>query len=380
MGHKILIIGSGYIGSVIAQDLTETLSSAEITISDGELEKAEVVASNIGRDNIRCIELNGSDHQSLISTLKGFDIAVGLTPGRVGYDVVKASIQAGVDIVDLSYMPQDPVTLNEEAIRKGTTVIPDCGVAPGLSHILVGRAASRLNKVREALILVGGIPEVPIPPLGYKVTWCAEDLVEEYVREAKIIKGGRQVIVKALDGLEEIDFPGIGRLEAFYTDGVRTLHHTLKGVENMWEKTLRYPGHAEKIKLLMDLGFFDGKPVNVRGINVTPQEFTTMLLERRLSMPGTKDIVAMKIEVIGDRERSEITYTYHLLDRYDEERKITAMARTTAYTASIIIQLLAKQEISEKGVIPPEKLGMKKEVFDKIMVELKKKGIKIIET
>lgn len=375
---RILTIGCGYIGSVMARDLAETLPSAEVTISDSELEKAEKIASSIGKDNVHSIRLDVSNNQSLVKTLEGYDFAVGLTPGRVGYETVKASIQAGVDIVDLSYMPQDPLTLNEEALRLGVRVIPDCGVAPGLSNILVGGAVAMLGKVREVHILVGGLPERPISPLGYKVTWCVEDLVDEYLREVKIVKDGKLVEAKALDGLEEVEFPWIGRLEAFYTDGVRTLHHTVKGVDNMWEKTMRYPGHVEKIRLLMELGFFNEEPLKLRRVSVAPRELTTALLEWRLSMPEVKDLVAMKIEVTGTKGSAETTHTYYLLDRYDEEREITAMARTTAYTASIIVQLLAKDVIKERGVIPPEKLGMNKGIFDEILAELKKRGINII--
>lgn len=365
-------------GSVLARDLAEALSSAEVTISDRDRERAEEIASTIGKNNVRPIQLDASDHQSLVKTLRSFDLAVGLTPGRIGYNAVKASIEAGVDIVDLSFMPEDPLTLNEEALRMGVTVIPDCGVAPGLSNVLVGRAVAMLDKVREVHILVGGLPERPIPPLGYTITWSAEDLVEEYVRGAKIVKDGRLMEVKALDGLEEVEFPGVGRLEAFYTDGVRTLHHTVKGVEDMWEKTMRYPGHAEKIRLLMELGFFDEEPVKLGDMSVVPRELTTMLLKRRLSVLEVRDLLAMKVEVSGTKGSSENTHIYHLLDRYDEKKGLTAMARTTAYTASIIVQLLAQNAIVDKGVVPPEKLGMDEETFDRITAELRKRKINII--
>ena len=208
------------------------------------------------------------------------------------------------------------------------------------------------------------------------MTWCVEDLIEEYVREAKIVKDSRMIEVEALEGLEEVEFPGIGKLEAFYTDGVRTLHHTIKGVENMWEKTLRYPGHAEKIRLLRALGFFGERPKE----GVSPRSVAITILEEKLGMPEVEDLLAMKIEVEGIRKGQKTCYSYLLLDYYDEKKDVTAMGRTTAYTASAVIELLAKGEIKERGIIPPEKLGMDQKLFEKIMTELGKDGITIKES
>jgi len=182
--------------------------------------------------------------------------------------------------------------------------------------------------------------------------------------------------VEALDGLEDIDFPGVGRLEAFYTDGVRTLHHTIRGVMNMWEKTMRYPGHAEKIRLLKDLGLFDEEPL-LQG--TSPRGLTARLLEQKLRMPEVGDLLAMRIEVNGISKSSRTRYSCCLLDYYDAHKKVTAMGRTTAYTASAVVQLLAKGSIKEKGVVPPEKLGMNKKIFNKIMAELGRDGIKVQE-
>jgi len=234
-----------------------------------------------------------------------------------------------------------------------------------------------LDEVEEAIILVGGIPEEPIGPLGYKVTWCLEDLLEEYTRRAKIVSDGRLVEEEALNGLELVEFPDVGKLEAFYTDGVRTLHSTIRGVKNMWEKTLRYPGHAEKIKLLRDLGFFD--ETKLEGMNLSPRELTIKLLEENLSLPEISDLLLMNVKITGAKGESKVQYDYRIKDRYDAAGEVTAMARTTAYTASIVVQLLANNEIGEKGVIPPERLGMDERLFHKIITELERRGIRISE-
>ena len=376
---KLLTIGCGHIGSIMVRNLSESIPSAEIVVSDTLLDRAEQVVESIGRDNLKAIQLEVSDYDRLIDLLNGVDLAIGLAPGRLGFLSMKACIDAGVDMVDLSYMAEDPLTLHHSALNKGVTVIPDCGFAPGLSNILVGKAASMLDHVESVRIFVGGLPEKNIPPLGYKVTWCVEDLIEEYVRESVIVKNGNKIKVRALDGIEMVDIPCVGLLEAFYTDGVRTLHHTMKGVSNMWEKTMRYPGHAEKIKMIIELGLFDEKPILLdNGFKVTPRELTIRLFEKRLSMFDLKDLVAMKIEVDGIVDGQKISYTYHMLDFFDEKKQITAMARTTAYTASVIAELLLKGVIKEKGVVPPEKLGMSALVTD-ILNELKLKGIDVRE-
>lgn len=375
-GLRILTIGCGYVGSVLAGHLADRLQSAEIVISDRNKEIIEKVASDINKDNVRSLRLNFSDYHKLVNTIKNFDITIGLTPGRLGYQTVKAAIEACVNIVDLSFMPEDPVRLHDEAKSAEATVIPDCGVAPGLSNILVGRAVSMLDRVEDVYILVGGLPQKRVAPLDYKITWCVEDLIEEYVRKARIVKDGKTIEVEALEGLEKIDFPGVGKLEAFYTDGIRTLHHTVKGVENLWEKTMRYSGHAEKIRLLKELGLFDEEPIL---LGISPRSLTAKLLEQKLGMPEVRDLLAMKIEVNGVRKGSGTRYNYYLLDYYNVNKKVTAMGRTTAYTASAVVQLLAKGDIKEKGVVPPEKLGMNKKIFNEIIAKLGRDGIKVQE-
>ncbi|MBO3803166.1 MAG: saccharopine dehydrogenase family protein [Candidatus Brockarchaeota archaeon] len=371
---KILTVGCGYVGSVLSRRLSERFPSAEIIVSDADKKAIEKASSSIGRNDVRFLQIDFSDHERLVEVARGCDVMVGLTPGRLGYEMMKVAIGARVDMVDLSYMAEDPLSLGQEASEAGIRIVPDCGVAPGLSNVIVGRAASMLDEVKDVAILVGGLPQEAVPPLGYKVTWCVEDLIEEYVRKAKIVKGGKTVEVEALDGLEEVEFPGVGKLEAFYTDGVRTLHSTVKA-ENMWEKTMRYPGHAEKVKTLRMLGFFDEQPIE----GVSPRFLTGKLLERKLGYPDVKDLVAMKVYVSGLKGGKNKSYTYYLLDRYDEEEGVSAMGRTTAYTASAAIELLAGGLVEEKGVIPPEKLGMDGRIYREIMARLGMEGIVVEE-
>ncbi|MGB9714726.1 MAG: saccharopine dehydrogenase C-terminal domain-containing protein [Candidatus Bathyarchaeales archaeon] len=376
---KILVLGCGNIGSVAAEDLANSLGLAEVVVADNNLSKARAVAEKIGRKNISWIRLDAANRNELFYTLKDFDLVTGFLPGKLGYRLVETCIEAGRNLVDVSYMAENPLTLNDKAKSKNITVVPDCGLAPGISNILVGHTVKKLDKVQAIHILVGGLPDKPMPPLGYVITWSAESLIDEYTRKVKMVRGGKRVIVNALSGLEEVDFPGVGKLEAFYTDGLRTLLNTMKGVEEMWEKTLRYPGHAEKIRLLKALGFFKERKVNVDGVNVSPKRLAIKLFEQKLSKPEIRDIVVLKVTVSGFDGGEKRSYVYHLLDRYDERRGITAMARTTAYPASIIAQLMLMEAPLEKGVVPPEKIGMNDEFFSRFLNGLKKRGINITE-
>ena len=376
---KIIVLGCGNIGSVAAKDLAESLPSAEIVMADVSKSRAEEAASKIGQAGVSWVQADASSHSELVSTIKKFDLAVGALPGWMGYQACKASISAKVDIVDVSYMPEDVMTLNKDALKAKVCVVPDCGMSPGLGSILVGRAVSKLDQVESVHMLNGGLPASPVPPLGYVITWSVKDLIDMYSRKVSIVREGKVVQVEAMSGLEEITFPRVGKLEAFYTDGLRTLLHTVKGVRDMWEKSLRYPGHVEKIKLLKTLGFFDEKPVEVENHQIPPREMTARLLERKLKRPEIPDIVVMRVDVDGLKDGKKVMYTYHVLDRFDKKRKVTAMARTTAYTASVVAQLIAKKAVEEKGVVPPEKLGMNEKLYRKFMDLMKKRRIAVKE-
>jgi lysine 6-dehydrogenase len=375
---RVIVLGSGNIGSVIAKDVAENLSSSQVVIADVDKKRAREAASRIGMENVVWTQVDATNRSDLSSKLKDCDVAVGALPGVFGYQACKASVAAKVDMVDVSYMPEDVMTLNKAALNAGVTVIPDCGMSPGLCSMLVGRGASMLDEVEKAHMLNGGLPEKPVPPLGYVITWSVKDLIDMYSRKVSIVKNSKVAQVKAMSGLEEIDFPGVGKLEAFYTDGLRTMLHTVKAKE-MWEKTLRYPGHAGKIELLKALGFFDSETVEVAGTRVEPREVAAKLFEKNLKRPDVHDIVVILIKVSGMKRGRRIEYAYRVFDHYDEKRRVTSMARTTAYTASVVAQFLAQKTITDKGVIPPEKLGMNERFFEKLTNHMKKKGIAIKE-
>ncbi|NIV44858.1 Gfo/Idh/MocA family oxidoreductase, partial [Candidatus Bathyarchaeota archaeon] len=199
---KILVLGYGNIGSVLAADLAESMPSNTFVIAGRRPDKAEEIAVSIHKENVSSIQLDANDFHELVRTMKEFDLVVGTLPADLGYQSVKAAIDAQVDAVDVSYMPENPLTLHEDALKADVTIVPDCGVAPGLSNLLVGHAISKLDKVETICLMVGGIPEEPVPPLGYTVTWSAENLIDEYTRKARIVENRKVVEVDALTGLE----------------------------------------------------------------------------------------------------------------------------------------------------------------------------------
>jgi saccharopine dehydrogenase-like NADP-dependent oxidoreductase len=372
---RLLSIGCGYIGSVLAEELVRALDFEELIISDSTKEKIEETARKLG-ERVVSLQLDISDYSNLLEVIDNADLVIGLSPGRLGFNVMKACAEKKKDLIDLSFMAEDPFVFQESTPDSGAIIVPDCGVAPGLSNILIGKSSSQLDEVEEVSIFVGGLPQKPVPPLNYKVTWCVEDLFEEYTRKAKIIRNGKTVEVNALEGIEEIEFEGLGRFEAFFTDGVRTLHHTIKA-ENMWEKTLRYPGHAEKIKLIKKLGLLDKEPMS--SLNMSPWEFMIKFWEENLSFFEAKDLVLMRIGVSGRKDSAKILHTYEVVDYFDERKNITAMGRSTAYTAFAVVKLVIEKRIAQKGVVPPEILGMDKKIFEEIRHILKERNLEIKE-
>jgi saccharopine dehydrogenase-like NADP-dependent oxidoreductase len=374
---KVIVLGSGKIGTVIAKDLSRTTEEIQVTLADIDINRAKEASSIV--EGSEFVQIDTGNRIELTNLLSEYDLVLGALPGDYGYDAIDAAIDAKIDMVDISFTPEVPLKLDEKARSNDVTVVPDCGVAPGLSNILVGYSASKLDKLDEVKIMVGGIPETPVPPLGYTITWSVDGLIDEYIRPVKIVEEGIIVEVPPLSGLEEVEFTEIGRLEAFFTDGLRTLTNTMSGVRSMWEKTLRYPGHVSKINLLKDLGFLSEKTIDVKGLQISPRDMTAELLERNLWIPEIRDLLVMRVEVFGQIDGDRKGFSHELIDRYDRANEVSAMGRTTAYTASTVAGILGKGLIEEKGIVPPECLGTDEQVAQMLFKDLERKGI-FIET
>ncbi len=374
---RAAVVGLGSVGRAAAWDLYERVSGRDLLLVDRDETALREVSTRLRGS--RAVKVDASDVDALARTLRDVDVAVGALPGRLGRNVWLSAIKAGVDLVDVSYSPDDPLSLNIQAREAGVTIVPDAGVAPGLSNMLAGRAYARLEgRVEELVIYVGAVPEEPTTPLGYVVTWSPEDLIEEYTRPARVIRDGRLTSLPALSEVEEVDLEGVGRMEAFLTDGLRTMIKTLRGVRRMEEKTLRWPGHAERVAVLRDLGFFDSAPLEVDGTGVVPASVTAELFRRRLS-GDPRDMVVLLVRARGMTPEGRVEVEYGVVDRYDDSSGLTATARTTAFTATAVAELLAEGMAPGPGVVPPEAIGMEESLMSHVAQWLARRGIVIHE-
>ena len=368
---NITVLGAGLVGSAIIRDLAADRDFRVKAVDvDGErLQRLErqVPVQTVVADCSRTDEVK--------RLVEDADLVVNALPGFLGFQTFRAVIEAGKSLVDIAFFPEDPLTLDELARERGVVAIPDCGVAPGMSNVLVGYAAHRLERVNKVRIYVGGLPVVRRWPYEYQAVFSPADVIEEYTRPARLVEHGKVVVREALSEVELVDFPEIGTLEAFNTDGLRTLIHTIPAPD-MREKTLRYPGHAEKMRLLRESGFFETEPIEIGGIKVRPREVTSRLLFPLWEMKeGDEDITVMRIVVEGEQAGRRILYRYELLDWYDSDTGIHSMARTTGYTATTTVRLLARGLYDRKGVSPPEFLGKDARCVEFLLAGLKEKHV-----
>jgi len=368
---NIIVLGAGLIGAPIAKDLAQD-TNFNVSIADKDPQALDNITKQI---TIQSIQKDLSDRDSLKKLLSPYDLAINAVPGSIGYRTLKTIIESKKNVVDIAFSPENTLELNSLAQKQGVTAVVDCGMAPGMSNILVAHAHSQLDTTKSVSIFVGGLPEVRIWPYEYKAGFSPSDVIEEYTRPAYIKINGKIVCVKALSDCELIDFPEIGTLEAFNTDGLRSLLHTMD-IPNMKEKTLRYPGHAEKMKILRDTGFFNQDTIDINGKKVRPMDVTSRLLLPKIRLEKKeKDITIMKVKVVGTKNGRSVEYIYDLFDRYDEQTETHSMARTTGYTATSVVRLLSDNRIKEKGIIPPERIGIDQKCVKFILSDLKKRGV-----
>lgn len=257
---KIIIFGAGRIGRALCLDLALN-PELDLTVVDINKKAIDKIAQNL---KVKGVVADVLEKQTVFELLAGKDLAVNALPGKMGFDLLKNVIEAGVDEVDVSFFSQNPLPYDSLAKAKNLKILVDCGLAPGLSNLLVGRAYKEMEVVDSIKIYVGGLPKERKLPWEFYSFFSPEDIIEEYIRPARFKINNQLEVKPALSDVEYLDFQGIGTLEAFLTDGLRTLVDTLE-IPNMVEKTLRYPGHQEKIKFLQGLGLFDPGEVEVGG-------------------------------------------------------------------------------------------------------------------
>lgn len=376
---KVLVLGAGLQGSVLVKDLVKSNWAEEVIIGNMDVQRLKSLVA-IDRGKVRGKQIDIRTHDSLIKLMGNIDVVINGSDWRYNHVVTETAIEAGVNLVDMGTIFDDilekQLKLHEAAEDAKVTIIPCCGLSPGITNVLTLYGASKLDKLDEVHIKCGGIPQTPKPPLDYRIVWSLDGVIDEYLERVTIVQHGKLEHVEPLSGLENIKFDNIqGELECFYTQGLSTLPGSLNGVREMDYKTIRYSGHCEKIKFLASLGLLSSNPIEIKGNNLSPREFLVTHLNRVLALGADRDMVILKIDLTGEKHGRRACYTFSMLDFFDDKNGITAMARTTAFPCSIIAEMIAKTEISIKGVIPPER-SVPPESF---VAKLEEKGIHIDE-
>lgn len=362
----IAILGAGMVGRAIAIDLAKQYNVTSFDLNPNNLQEIKQENKQI---NIVTTDLSLYDKYE--SWLQPFDLVVTAVPGFMGYKTLEAVMNAGKDVVDISFFPEDALQLDQLAKDKNLTIITDCGVAPGMSNFIIGRYNEEMT-VREFECYVGGLPKQRKPPFQYKAPFSPIDVIQEYIRPARLVEKGNIVIKPALSDREILQFGEVGELEAFNTDGLRSLILTMPHIPDMKEKTLRYPGHIDLIIALKQAGFFSEKPIKIFNTEISPLEFTSRMLIKEWKLePKEEEFTVMKVIIRSNAEVVE----YDLLDYYDVTTKTSSMARTTGYTCTAAVNLIAKRLFNKKGVFPPELIGCDKNCFDFVMEYLKDRGV-----
>ena len=366
---SIIVLGSGLVGGPMARDLAK-----EFKVSLADINK-QALDNAIGDFPITGIESDLSSEENVRKLIKDFDLVINAVPGHMGFKTLETVIDSGKNIIDIAFFPEDLFLLDELAKEKGVIAISDIGVAPGMSNILTAYAESQLDKTEKVKIMVGGLPKTRQQPWEYKAVFSPADVIEEYTRPARVVRGGKELSVPALGEREFVNIEGIGTLESFISDGLRSLIHTIDAPD-MEEKTLRYPGHARLMEILRDAGFFSREEKQVGKIRVRPLDLTSRILFPQWKLEeGEIDITVMRIIVSGIKAGRKTTITYDLYDEYDPESGIHSMARTTGYTATITARMVLNGMYDRVGVSPPEYLGRKPECVEFLFSEFKKRKI-----
>ena len=374
---NITVLGTGLVGKAIALDLA---NQHDVVAIDNNKRALDYLNSR--NTAIKMVQADLAVESNIINNIKSADIVVSAVPGFMGYQTLKTIVGAGKNVVDIAFFPEDPMQLDELAKEREVTAIIDMGVAPGLSNLVLG-FHSKDMVVENFKCMVGGLPKNPKPPFNYKAPFSPVDVIEEYMRPARLVRNGKLISLPALSEIEHIEFENVGTLEAFNTDGLRTLINTFPDVPNMVEKTLRYPGHASLIQLLKDIGYLDTKNIQESNKTNSPLDLSTALFKKHWELePKEPEFTIMRINLSGQSKQNTtaIDLQYDLYDEYNNETDIGSMARTTGYTCTAAVNLLLDETFDNKGIIPPETVGQDRNCYRKILSYYDDRGIQLRQT
>ncbi len=368
---KVIVIGAGMVGSAMAIDM---IKNHEVTLTDINMAVLEATRSKVADLQIKVLDV--TNKKVLQQTIGPYDLVICAVPGFLGFETLKSIIEAKKNVVDISFFSENSLELDALAKEMQVTAIVDCGVAPGMDNIILGHY-NELMKLTDFECLVGGLPKEKKWPFCYKAPFSPIDVIEEYTRPARYVENGYEVVREALTDCEYIHFNKIGTLESFNTDGLRSIIHTMPHIPNMKEKTLRYPGHVEYIRVLKASGFFNETSIEVKGTQVSPLDFTSKILFNEWKLgENEEEMTVMRITLKGENSKGQIEeVTYNLHDEYCHDTKTSSMSRTTGYTATAAANMFLEGLFSEKGVFPPELVGKHEVCFTYFLNYLKERNI-----
>ncbi len=370
---RIAVLGGGMVGGFMARELARAGGFA-VVLHDRD---PHALARSARAAGIEVKETDLARREAVAKAAAEADLVVGAVPGHLGFETARTVIEAGRNLVDISFFPEDAYALDAAARARGVTAVVDCGVMPGLGGMLGLRMAAELDRADRVTILVGGLPVERRWPMEYKAPFSPIDVIEEYVRPARFRLNGETVTRPALSDPELVDFPGIGTLEAFNTDGLRTLLTTCD-VPELREKTLRYPGHVEKMRMLRDLGFFSEEPLDTEDAKVRPIAVTAQLLFGAWRLePGMPELTVMRVEAEGLEGGRRVIRRADLIDRTDTGTGDTSMARTTGLPAVIVARRMAEGAALPAGIVPAELIARDRPMFDGLISDLARRGVRI---
>lgn len=373
---NVIVLGAGMVGSAMAIDMAKHHKVTLTDISEKVLNKVKQKCNSL-----TVLKLDVTKTIELQSTIKQYDLVLCAVPGFLGFNTLKAIIEAEMNVVDISFFPENSLELDALAKEKNVTAIVDCGVAPGMDNIILGRY-NEILKLTDFECLVGGLPKVKKWPFAYKAPFSPIDVIEEYTRPARYVEHGVEVVREPLTDCDYVEFDKVGTLESFNSDGLRSIIYTMPHIPNMKEKTLRYPGHVEYVRVLKESGFFNEEKVEVNGSMVSPLDFTSKILFSEWKLGETEEeFTVMRVTVKGQNENGETEeVVYNLYDEYCAKTNTSSMARTTGYTATAAANLFLEGIFTKKGVFPPELVGKHEVCFNYFINYLNERNIKYVKS
>lgn len=373
---KIIVLGAGMVGSAMAIDIAKKHTVTLTDLSQAVLDKVKQKCPQLSIQQLDVTNIN-----ALKAAITQHDLVICAVPGFLGFNTLRHIIESKMNVVDISFFPENSLELDALAKQHNVTAIVDCGVAPGMDNVILGYYNEKM-KLTDFECLVGGLPKIKKWPFCYKAPFSPVDVIEEYTRPARYVEAGNVVVREPLTDCEYVEFDRVGTLESFNSDGLRSIIFTMPHIPNMKEKTLRYPGHVEYVRVLKESGFFSEEKINVKGMEISPLDFTSKVLFKEWKLGETEEeITVMRVRVKGQNAEGKTEeITYHLYDEYCKETNTSSMARTTGYTATAAANMVLEGVFADKGVFPPELVGKYEACFNYFMDYLKERKVSYVKS